>query len=94
MRNDGGRVELIITDDGPGIPELSQAAMLLPFRRLERDAAAPGSGLGLSLVAAVVRLHHGQLELHDLSQGLRVCCSFEAAPETQVGRAVAAITAS
>jgi signal transduction histidine kinase len=94
VRNEGGRVELIITDDGPGIPELSQAAMLLPFRRLERDAAAPGSGLGLSLVAAVVRLHHGRLELHDLSPGLRVSCSFEAAPEAAAGRAVAAIPAA
>jgi signal transduction histidine kinase len=78
-----GRVELAISDNGPGIPELSQAAMLLPFRRLERDAAAPGSGLGLSLVAAVVRLHHGRLELHDLAPGLRVNCSFEAADEAQ-----------
>jgi signal transduction histidine kinase len=80
VRNAGTRVELVITDNGPGIPELSHAAMLLPFRRLERDAAAPGSGLGLSLVAAVARLHHGQLELHDLSPGLCVSCSFAAAP--------------
>jgi signal transduction histidine kinase len=86
VRSEGGRVELVVTDDGPGIPELSHAAMLLPFRRLERDAAAPGSGLGLSLVAAVVRLHHGQLELRDLSPGLRVSCSFEAAHRAE-GRA-------
>ena len=75
----GDRVELRITDSGPGIPELSQGAMLLPFRRLERDAAMPGSGLGLSLVAAVVRLHHGRLTLRDLSPGLGVTCSFPAA---------------
>ena len=72
-------VTISITDNGPGIPELSQAAMLLPFRRLERDAAAPGSGLGLSLVAAVVRLHHGRLELRELSPGLCVSCRFDAA---------------
>jgi signal transduction histidine kinase len=86
VKHDGGRVELGISDNGPGIPELSHATMLLPFRRLERDAAAPGSGLGLSLVAAVVRLHHGRLELHDLEPGLRVSCSFEAAgPAPAVG---------
>ena len=71
-------VTLTVSDDGPGIPLAARANMLLPFRRLERDAAAPGSGLGLSLVAAVVRLHHGQLELTDNGPGLRVCCSFPA----------------
>jgi signal transduction histidine kinase len=70
---------LIVSDDGPGIPELSQGAMLLPFRRLERDHGAPGSGLGLSLVNAVVRLHQGQLELRSTSPGLRVSCTFSAA---------------
>jgi signal transduction histidine kinase len=86
----GGRVDLQVTpsvsevtlsvsDNGPGIPQVAHGAMLLPFRRLERDQGAPGSGLGLSLVAAVVRLHHGQLELHSTEPGLRVSCSFAAA---------------
>lgn len=74
---DPSRVLLTVGDNGPGIPDHSHTAMLLPFRRLERDAAAPGSGLGLSLVAAVVRLHHGRLELQGTAPGLRVCCSFE-----------------
>jgi signal transduction histidine kinase len=88
--SDGGRVQLSVSDDGPGIPPEARAAMVLPFRRLGRDAAAPGSGLGLSLVAAVVRLHHGQLELENASgesgNGLRVRCSFTEAPEA-TGRA-------
>ncbi len=75
-----GRIELSVSDNGPGIPELSQGSMLLPFRRLERDQGAPGSGLGLSLVNAVVRLHHGQLELRSMAPGLRVSCVFSAAP--------------
>ncbi len=79
VKQEHGEVTVSITDNGPGIPKLSHAAMLLPFRRLERDAAAPGSGLGLSLVAAVVRLHHGRLELRELSPGLCVSCSFAAA---------------
>ena len=74
----GGRVQLCVCDDGRGIPAARHAEMLLPFRRHERDAATPGSGLGLSLVAAVVRLHHGRLELLDAGPGLAVCCTFAA----------------
>jgi signal transduction histidine kinase len=73
------QITLSVSDDGPGIPQMAHGAMLLPFRRLERDQGAPGSGLGLSLVAAVVRLHHGQLELLSAEPGLRVRCSFAAA---------------
>jgi signal transduction histidine kinase len=83
------RIELTVSDDGPGIPELSHGAMLLPFRRLERDQGAPGSGLGLSLVNAVVRLHQGQLELRSLSPGLRVSCTFNAAGAPGFANAVA-----
>jgi signal transduction histidine kinase len=73
------QITLTVSDDGPGIPDMAHGAMLLPFRRLERDQGAPGSGLGLSLVAAVVRLHHGQLEMLSAEPGLRVRCSFAAA---------------
>ena len=78
VRGDRSQVHVTVNDNGPGIPQAAHAAMLLPFRRLERDTAAPGSGLGLSLVAAVVRLHHGRLELQSTAPGLRVCCSFAA----------------
>ncbi|HLQ12793.1 MAG TPA: HAMP domain-containing sensor histidine kinase [Steroidobacteraceae bacterium] len=71
-------VRLTVSDDGPGIPTALHAEMLLPFRRQVRDAAAPGSGLGLSLVAAVVRLHQGTLETLDAAPGLIVRCSFPA----------------
>jgi signal transduction histidine kinase len=75
---DAEQVQLTISDDGPGIPAALHAEMLLPFRRQVRDAATPGSGLGLSLVAAVVRLHHGALEMLDAAPGLIVRCSFAA----------------
>ena len=42
------------------------------FYRLERSRNSEGSGLGLSLVAAVARLHGGRVELHDAEPGLRV----------------------
>lgn len=71
---------LIVSDNGPGIPEDARHPVLQPFRRLERADAPPGSGLGLSLVAAVVRMHRGQLALLDNGPGLVVRCDFPANP--------------
>jgi signal transduction histidine kinase len=70
------RAALIVRDNGPGIPPASREPVLLPFRRLDRDAGKPGSGLGLSLVAAVTRLHHGTVALEDNNPGLVVRCEF------------------
>jgi signal transduction histidine kinase len=89
-----GRIELSVSDNGPGIPELSRGTMLLPFRRLERDQGAPGSGLGLSLVNAVVRLHQGHLELRSMSPGLRVSCVFSAAIGAGAATGAAATSAA
>jgi signal transduction histidine kinase len=77
---EGGKVELrlegegprmVIEDDGPGVPEAEQAAVLQRFYRAARDRLAPGSGLGLSIVAAIVRLHGFSLRLEDAHPGLR-----------------------
>jgi signal transduction histidine kinase len=40
--------------------------------RLEASRTKPGTGLGLSLVAAVARLHHGEIRLEDNQPGLKV----------------------
>lgn len=53
----GGSPAVDVTDDGPGIPEGEREAVLRRFHRLEKARHAPGSGLGLSLVAAVAKLH-------------------------------------
>lgn len=79
-----GRVVLEVADSGPGIPAERREEALLPFRQLggqeaTKDATG-GSGLGLSLVAAVVHLHNGQLQLLDNAPGLRVHCEFPALP--------------
>jgi len=71
-----GRPLLLVRDDGPGIPAAARASVLLPFRRLDRDATVEGSGLGLSLVAALMRLHGGTVELADNNPGLIVRCEF------------------
>jgi signal transduction histidine kinase len=70
------RVVVRVCDDGPGIPEASRQAVLQPFQRLERDHGTRGSGLGLSLVAAVTRLHRGVLTLADNAPGLEARCEF------------------
>jgi signal transduction histidine kinase len=63
---------LSVEDDGPGIPAADRERMLQPFARLERDRGHIGSGLGLSLVAAVMRLHRATIELSDNDPGLIV----------------------
>jgi signal transduction histidine kinase len=70
---DGGDVRLLVTDNGPGIPELARKKVFQRFYRLEASRSLlPGNGLGLSLVAAVVKLHQGEVRLHDNHPGLRV----------------------
>ena len=69
---DGQTVWLWVADDGPGIAGEDRGAALKPFVRLPQAHAKDGSGLGLSLVAAIARLHHAQLLLEDNQPGLRV----------------------
>ncbi len=63
---------LIVADSGSGIPEADRERVLKRFVRLEASRSAPGSGLGLSLVAAVAHLHGGSIRLEDNRPGLRV----------------------
>jgi signal transduction histidine kinase len=74
-RNNGGAV-LSVADTGPGIPEEDRTRALERFVRLEASRNSAGSGLGLSLVAAVARLHEARLELSDNHPGLRASMVF------------------
>jgi len=67
-----GEARIIVADRGPGVPASERARVLGRFVRLEASRSEPGSGLGLSLVAAVARLHGGSLRLEDNEPGLRV----------------------
>ena len=62
---------LTVADRGPGIPEADRARVVERFVRLEQSRSLPGSGLGLSLAAAVARLHGGELTLADNQPGLK-----------------------
>ena len=74
VRSSGEGITLTVSDNGPGVPAADRERILQPFMRLERDRNQTGSGLGLSLVAAVVRLHRGTVELLDNQPGLLVRC--------------------
>ncbi len=81
-RRIAGAVELSVADRGPGIPESERGRVLDRFVRLEEARTRPGFGLGLSLVAAVARLHGGTLALEDNGpghgRGLRVVLTLPA----------------
>jgi signal transduction histidine kinase len=71
VNHDGPDAVVVVADDGPGIPAEARDRVLERFVRLDASRATPGSGLGLSLVAAVARLHGGTIELGDNAPGLR-----------------------
>jgi signal transduction histidine kinase len=76
--NIDGRPVISIADDGPGIPADECEQVFKRFYRLEHSRYAPGNGLGLSLVAAVARLHGARIEMLDNAPGLRLKLWFSA----------------
>ena len=70
------RPVISVTDRGPGIPEAERQQVLQRFQRLDGSRGSLGSGLGLSLVAAVAKLHGAELVLGDNAPGLIVELCF------------------
>jgi signal transduction histidine kinase len=70
QRSDGV-IEVAVADDGPGIPDDEKPKVTERFYRGDASRCTEGVGLGLSLVAAVAKLHGGVLELTDNHPGLR-----------------------
>jgi signal transduction histidine kinase len=66
----GDRILLSVADHGPGIAPSDRGRVLERFVRLEQSRSQPGSGLGLSLAAAIARLHGGELIMEDNRPGL------------------------
>jgi signal transduction histidine kinase len=66
------RFGIEVSDSGPGIPEAERDAVLRRFHRVDKCRNTPGSGLGLSLVAAVAKLHGLRLAIEDAEPGCRV----------------------
>jgi signal transduction histidine kinase len=65
VREVAGWVQLVVSDDGPGIDEAHRAVVFEPFARLDEARAADrgGAGLGLSIVAGVVDQHGGRIQV-------------------------------
>ena len=76
LRRSGNEPEVIVEDNGPGIPADKREIVLGRRVRLDEARKFPGSGLGLSLVAAVTKLHGARLVLDDAAPGLRVSLKF------------------
>jgi len=78
---DGDHVEILIDDDGPGIPAEQREEVFRPFFRLEgsRNPETGGVGLGLTIARDVMRGHGGELTLDDSPRGgLRACVRLPA----------------
>jgi len=65
LRTVGKRAELIIEDGGPGLPESAYGTEIKAMNRFDpsRSRDSGGSGLGLSIIAAIVQEHKGALKL-------------------------------
>ena len=65
------------SDNGPGIPEDEYEKVVQRFYRLDQSRTTPGSGLGLALVFAVLKLHQFELSFSDNKPGVCVCVSID-----------------
>ena len=67
----GAMIEIVVDDDGPGIPPDKRDEVFHPFRRLEesRNPESGGSGLGLAIARDVMRSHGGEITLSDAPAG-------------------------
>src|SRR5262249_41925972 len=83
FQNHAGAV-VSVADDGPGIPADERTNVFKRFYRLERSRGTPGNGLGLSVVAAVARLHGARIEILDDAPGLKFQLHFPAAAVVEI----------
>jgi signal transduction histidine kinase len=82
-RHTNDTVALAVSDHGPGIPEDERPRAIERFFRGAGSAGTSGVGLGLSMVAAIARLHGGKLELNDNRPGLRATLLLPYKPTSQ-----------
>ena len=72
LKREDGRVEVSVSDNGPGIADSEKIKVIERFYRGDASRGTPGVGLGLSLAQAVAKLHGSVLDLADQNPGLRV----------------------
>jgi signal transduction histidine kinase len=81
LADGNGGCRISVDDDGPGIPPSDRDKVFRRFHRVDASRSTPGSGLGLSLVAAVAQLHEASIDLADNAPGLKVTITFPCSPE-------------
>jgi two-component system sensor histidine kinase FlrB len=64
-RGAGGRAEIVVSDNGPGVPVHIRERIFEPFF----TTRARGNGIGLAIVKSVVEAHHGSVSLADAPSG-------------------------
>jgi signal transduction histidine kinase len=71
VRDEGGVVDIAVSDDGPGIPEAEMEKVFEPFYRVEgsRNRNSGGSGLGLSIARNIAQAHGGSVRLRNRAEG-------------------------
>jgi signal transduction histidine kinase len=80
-------IVLSVADSGAGVPDDKRDEVVKRFVRLDASRSKPGTGLGLSLVGAVMEMHHGRLELdtthpeRENNRGLTVRMVFPVRPD-------------
>jgi signal transduction histidine kinase len=74
LHEDDGHAELVIADDGPGVPPEHRDAIFDRFTRLDeaRSRRTGGAGLGLAITRRIVEDHGGTIALVDADRGARV----------------------
>ncbi len=77
----GEAARLMVADDGPGVPDEARTLIFRRFFRVEQSRTTPGSGLGLSLAAAVASVHGARIVAEDAEPGLRIIVDFPSPDE-------------
>lgn len=87
----GGHVEMkvsetrvTVNDNGPGIPKKNRERIFQRLTRLDESRQTEGNGLGLAIVQAIVKRHHGTITLSDNSPGLSISLDFPASPSANI----------
>jgi two-component system sensor histidine kinase KdpD len=68
-RRNGDRVEIVVADNGPGLPTGKEEALFEKFARGHEESAVSGVGLGLAIVRAIVEVHKGTVRAENRPEG-------------------------
>jgi len=90
LRNEAGEASITVVDTGPGIPSALHEKVVQRFFRMDTSRNQSGNGLGLSMVAAVCKLHGARLEFENLDPGLGVRMVFPLRRQEIIPRAAPA----